>query len=279
MNTAHNTTEDSLGRYYEEIGRHPLLDRAEERQLARRAEAGDDAAKRRLVESNLRLVVAIARRYRGLGLDLLDLIQEGNVGLLGAIERYDWRQDVKFSSYAGWWIRRAITRALSTKSRLIRLPVRLAQHSAGIARAEAVLVQQLGRRPSSAEVAQAAGVDEELVADVRESTRTVVSLSEPVGEEEGSALGDLVGDADLDPAAHVEATDERGSVIDAFAVLGDRSRQVLELRFGTGGGEPRTLDDVAHEVGLSRERVRKIEAHALQQLSAHPDLALARAAA
>ena len=273
------TARDSLGRYYDEIGRHRLLDRAEEVRLARRAAAGDDDARRRLVEWNLRLVVAIARRYRGLGLDLLDLIQEGNVGLLSAAERYDWRRDVKFSSYAAWWIRRAIMRALSTKSRLIRLPVRLTEHSARIDRAEAELAQELGRRPTCAEVARAAGVEEALVADLRASTKADVSLSEPVGEDEAAALGDLVADGELDPAARVEATDEQASVIDAFAVLGERPRQVLELRFGTGGGEPQTLDDVADELGLSRERVRRIEARALQQLSAHPDLAFARAAA
>jgi RNA polymerase sigma factor (sigma-70 family) len=269
----------SLARYLEEVGRHPLLSRVEELRLARLADSGDDAARRSLVESNLRLVVLIARGYRGLGLDLLDLIQEGNIGLITAVEKFDWRRDVKFSTCAGWHIRGAICAALSAKSRLIRLPTRIAEQGTKVGREEQQLTQQLGRRPSAAEVAQAAGVDETVVGDLWRS-RAVVSLSEPAGADGDVTLADLIGDEDaLDTALEVADSDERASVTEAVSALGERSRRVLELRYGIDGREPRTLEQVAGELELSRERVRKLEARALRELSMRPELSLDRMAA
>jgi RNA polymerase primary sigma factor len=265
----------SLARYLEEIGRHPLLSRAEELRLARLADSGDDAARRSLVESNLRLVVLIARGYRGLGLDLLDLIQEGNIGLITAVEKFDWRRDVKFSTCAGWHIRGAICAALSAKSRLIRLPTRLAEQSTKVGREEQQLTQQLGRSPSAAEVARAAGVDEDVVEDLRRA-RAVVSLSEPVGDGD-ITLADVIRDDDAsDAPLEVADSDDRANVTEAVSALGERSRRVLELRYGTDGREPRTLEQVAGELKLSRERVRKLEAKALRELSMRPELNLDR---
>jgi RNA polymerase primary sigma factor len=269
----------SLARYVEETRRYALLSRAEEVRLARLAESGDEAAKRSLVESNLRLVVVLARGYRGLGLDLLDLIQEGNVGLITAVEKYDWRRGLKFSTCAHWHIRGAICAALSTKSRLIRLPTRLAEQSTKVGREEQLLTQQLGRRPSAAEVARAAGVDEDVVEDLRRA-RTVVSLSEPVGADGDVTLADLIRDDDTSDAALEAAdSDERENVTEAVSALCERSRRVLELRYGIDGREPRTLEQVAGELGVSRERVRKLEAKALRELSTRPELSLDRMAA
>jgi RNA polymerase primary sigma factor len=265
----------SLARYVEETRRYALLSRAEEVRLARLAESGDEAAKRSLVESNLRLVVVLARGYRGLGLDLLDLIQEGNVGLITAVEKYDWRRGLKFSTCAHWHIRGAICAALSTKSRLIRLPTRLAEQSTKVGREEQLLTQQLGRRPSAAEVARAAGVDEDVVEDLRRA-RAVVSLSEPVGDGD-ITLADVIRDDDAsDAPLEVADSDDRANVTEAVSALGERSRRVLELRYGTDGREPRTLEQVAGELKLSRERVRKLEAKALRELSMRPELNLDR---
>ena len=277
MNTA-IPDDGALARYLDEIARHPLLSRADEVRLGRRAAAGDESARRRLVESNLRLVVSIARRYRGLGLDLLDLIQEGNLGLLAAVERYDWRRDVKFASYASWWIRRGITRALSTKSRLIRLPVRLAERATATNRAEERLSHELGRRPTPDEIAAEVGIDASEVEALRASRR-VASLSTPLGDGEDATLGDVVGfDAELDPGAQLAASDAEARVVDALSGLSERSRRVLELRYGIDG-EPQTLDEVAIELGVSRQRVRTIEADAMRRLSADPGLTQMRAAA
>jgi RNA polymerase sigma factor (sigma-70 family) len=231
------------------------------------------------VESNLRLVVAIARRYRGLGIDLLDLIQEGNLGLIAAVNGYDGREDVRFASYASWAIRRSICRALSSKSRLIRLPVRLAEQASAVRRAEQDLTQLLGRRPSTREVALASGVDTDAVEELQRARENLVSLSEPVGEEEDVTLADLIRDDDHDPAGTVTETDERASVRGAWAALAPRSRRVLELRYGIDGHEPRTLAEVAAELGVSAERARVLEAKALRELAARPELTRLRVAA
>jgi len=272
-------SDDSLSQYFREVGRHPLLSRSEELRLARLVESGDEDAKRRLIESNLRLVVVIARRYRDLGLDDLDLIQEGNLGLMRAVERYDHRRDVKFSAFASWWIRRGITTALSTKSRLIRLPVRLATQAAKVGRAEQELTQRLGRMASSAEIALATGTEEALVERLRSAPRTVVSLSDPIGEDDGATYVEVIaGGEQDDPAFGIGEAEEKESVGEALAALGERSRRVLELRYGTDGAEPRTLDEIADELGVSRDRARKLEAKALRELSTHRHPALARAA-
>ena len=224
-------SDDSVSQYFREVGRRPPLSRSEELRLARLVASGDENAKRRLIESNLRLVVVIARRYRDLGLDDLDLIQEGNLGLMTAAERYDHRRDVKFSAFASWWIRRGITTALSTKSRLIRLPVRLAAHAAKVGRAEQELTQRLGRTASSAEIARATGIKEALVERLRSARRTVVSLSDPVGEDEGVTYADVIADDEQhDPAFGIGKPEEERSVGEALAALGERSRRVLELR-------------------------------------------------
>jgi len=271
--------DDSLSQYLREVARHPLLSRSEELALARLVASGDENAKRRLVESNLRLVVVIARRYRNLGLDDLDLIQEGNLGLMTAVERYDHRREVKFSAFASWWIRRGITTALSTKSRLIRLPVRLAAQAAKVGRAEQELTQRLGRTASAAEIARAAGTEEALVERLRGARRTVVSLSDPIGEDDGVTYAEVIGgDEQDDPAFEVGETEETKNVGEALAALGERSRRLLELRYGTDGAEPRTLDEIADELGVSRDRARKLEAKALRELSTHRQLALARVA-
>jgi RNA polymerase primary sigma factor len=215
-------------RYLHEIGRYPLLSRSEEVRLARLAASGDEAAKRRLVEANLRLVVAIARRYRGMGLDLLDLIQEGNVGLMAAVDRYDWRRGVKFATFASWWIRRDICRALSSKSRLIRLPLHVAQS-----------------------------------AELRRAEPAPVSLSEPVADGE-VGFGELLSDGgEGDPARAVGDGPDAMSVVSR---LGVRARRILELRYGLNGRRPQTLSQVAGELGVSRERVRQLERKTLLEL-------------
>jgi RNA polymerase primary sigma factor len=273
------SSDDSLARYFQEVGRYPLLSRAEEVRLARAAASGDEAAKGRLVESNLRLVVTIARKYRGLGLDLLDLIQEGNLGLMKAAEKYDWQRDVKFATYASWWIRQAIFRAISTKSRLVRLPVRLAEAAAKVRRTERELAQRLGRTPSSDEVARAAAVAESVVADLRLAEQAPISLAEPVGDAEMS-LTDVLGDeTEETPAEAVAASDAESSLARAYKELGERSRRLLELRYGLDGEEPRTMEDIASEIGVSRERVRQLETKTLRDLAARPELQDLRTAA
>jgi RNA polymerase primary sigma factor len=242
---------DALSRYLTEIERRPLLSRHEEVRLAR---TGGDAARRRLVESNLRLVVVIARRHRGLGLDLLDLIQEGNLGLIAAAERYDGRRDVRFATHASCWIRSAIQRALSTRSRLVRLPRPVAEAAPRVRRAEAELAQRLGRRPSLAEVALTAGVDEETVVALRRAQLAPISLSEPIEEE-----------VEADPALRVAERDEPTRVLPP---LHGRARRLLELRYGLDGRPPRTLAEVASQLGVSRERARKLETRTLLELRA-----------
>ena len=280
MNTQTLSSSDPLARYRDEAARYPLLGRAEEIRLAGLARSGDEAARRRLIESNLRLVVVIARRYRGQGLDLMDLVQEGNLGLMTAAERYDRPHELRFSTFAGWWIRRSICRALSTTSRTIRLPIRLAEQASAVRRVEEELTQRLGRRPSSSELAREAGIGEDVLEDLRRAERRPASLSEPIGEGDDTSLGELILDEDaLDPAAGVADAQERDGLADAVRALGERPRRVLELRYGIDGDDPRTLEGVAGELGLSRERVRTIEAAALRELSARPELDALRVAA
>lgn len=270
---------DSLASYLQEVARYPLLSRAEEVRLARLVEAGDETAKRRLTESNLRLVVSIARRYRGLGLDPLDLVQEGNLGLISAVERYDWRRDVSFATYASWWIKQAICGALASKSRLIRLPYRLAEAATGVRRVERELTQRLGRRPSCREVAEEACVSEEIVADLRRAELAPVSLAEPLDDEGTSFEEVLSDDAAADPAGLLADGEDESTVAGALSSLSERERRIVELRYGLDGSEPRTLEDVARELGVSRQRVRTVEARSLKQLAARPELRSLREAA
>jgi RNA polymerase primary sigma factor len=271
-------SDDVLAGYYAGVIRHPLLSHGEEIRLARAAAGGDATAKRRLVESNLRLVVTIARRHRGLGLDLVDLIQEGNIGLLEAVDRYDWRRGTRFSTYAGWWIRSAIYAALSTQSRAIRLPRRVLDASRAVRQAEADLHRRLGRPGSADEVARAAGVDAETVVTLRRAAIAPVSLSEPVTEG-GEPLEALVGDdGAADPARMVAAGGDADSVRAGLAHLPERTRRLLELRYGLDG-PPRTLAEVAGELGVSRARVQYLEAKTLRELAARPELEALRVAA
>ena len=257
---------DDVALYLQQAARRPLLSAAEERRLARRVALGDEPARRRLIEANLRLVISVARRYRGLGLDLLDLIQEGNVGLLTAIEKFDVRRGVRFATYATWWIRREICLALSTKARLVRLPRRIAEAGPRIRRAERELAQQTGRRATLGQVAAAAGVDEDTVAILRRSELAPVSLSEPIPDDAFGAYEEEFGDA----AAGVRA---------ALAQLEPRARRIVELRFGFDNGRDRTLAEIAGEVGLSRQRVAYLEATTLRRLADRPDIRSLRAAA
>ena len=273
------STHTALSHYLADIRRHPLLRRDEELQLARLSSAGDEAARQRLVQSNLRLVVAIARRYEGQGLDLLDLIQEGNLGLMAAAVRFDWRRDVKFATYATWPIRRMILRALAMHSRLIRLPIDMGECAMRVKRAEAELAQRLGRRPSLAEVSVAAAVDEVTVAELRRAAIAPASLSEPVADGE-PALEELLGDGGAgDPTHTICERDEVDRLRSAVAALDGRARRIVELRYGIDGEHPRTLVEIAGEVGVSPQRVRKLEERSLRVLSTRPDLRELRAAA
>jgi RNA polymerase primary sigma factor len=262
-------TTDSLQLFLQEVGRYPLLTKLEEIQLARRVEQGDITAKRRMIESNLRLVVSIAKNYRGQGLGFLDLIQEGILGLIRAVEKFDWRRDLKFSTYATWWIRQAVARALADKSRTIRLPVHVVERLQRVNRAERALMLRLAREPSNDEIAREAQIPVSQVLDVRSAARLPISLEEPVGDDGESSFSDLLADeAAVDP---VEAVDDRlrhEALQLGLDHLTPRNRRVLELRYGLDGRDPRTLDEIGREFGLTRERIRQIEAEALRELGA-----------
>jgi RNA polymerase primary sigma factor len=263
-------TEDSLRRYLAEIGRYPLLTRAEEVQLAKRVEAGDPDARCRLIQSNLRLVVVIAKPYRSGSLDLLDLVQEGTLGLMKAVDRYDWRRGTKFSTYAAWWIRSGIIETLNTSSQPIRVPESVRTRATEVDRTERALMARHGRRPSVAEIAKALELTPAEVAEARAAAQPVSSLDETVGSEGDLRQADLIADPNavcplqtlLDEASEAELEE-------LLSTLPERSRRVLELRFGLAEcGAPQTADQVARELGVARERVRQIELQALRLLSA-----------
>jgi RNA polymerase primary sigma factor len=263
--------QNSLDTYLSEIGRYPLLTRAEEVQLAKRVEAGDGRARQRLIESNLRLVVTIAKPYRGRGVDLLDLIQEGTLGLVKAVDKYDWRREAKFSTYASWWIRHGIVEALS-RARSIRVPGALAERAAEIRTAERELRARLRREPSVAEVAAELGRSKTEVLEARAATQPVSSLDEPTGAESDQTVADLVADpGTTDPADSLGH--EEGLLEQKLKALTERGRRVIELRYGLRDGVARTADAVAAELGVTRERARQIELHALRKLSAAERLA------
>jgi len=268
--------DDSLRRYLNEIGRYPLLTRAQEVQLAKRAELGDPEARRRLIESNLRLVVSIAKTYRTGSADLLDLIQEGTIGLMRAVDRYDWRRETKFSTYAAWWIRHGIVQALAAGNQPIRLPDSVRTRMADVQRAERSLAAELGRTPSVSEIAAKLELSTEHVLEARAAAAPLSSLDEPLGED--VRFGDVLADPNAtDP---LQALVDETPAIDLEATLSkltERSRTVIELRFGLRDGVPRTADSVADELGVARERVRQIELHTLRKLAAETS-PLARAA-
>jgi RNA polymerase primary sigma factor len=263
---------DPVRMYLREIGRESLLTAEEEIDLAKRIEKGEKAAKQKLRTANLRLVVSIAKKYVGRGLSLLDLIQEGNIGLMRAVEKYDWRRGYKFSTYATWWIRQAITRAIADQARTIRIPVHMVETINKFIRVARRLTQDLGREPTPEEVANTMGIDVAKARHIVKISREPASLETPVGEDEDSLLGDFVaaeGIAPEDKAAEELLKDYLGDVLDT---LSDREKKVLELRFGLHDGNPKTLEEVGKIFGVTRERIRQIEAKALRKLR-HPSRA------
>ncbi len=262
------TSRANLAVYLREIGRIPLLSREEEHDLARRARAGDEAAKRRLIEANLRLVVQVARRYLNRGLPLPDLIEEGNLGLMRAVEKFEAHRGTRFSTYATWWIRHAVTRALANQARVIRLPVHVEMLLGRYVREQQRLTQLLSRAPTSAELADALGTTVEQVEELEELRQAPVSLDAPVGGEQ-QRVADFVADASANPSAALSALfRERTDLASVLDDLAANERRVLRRRFGLEDGEPRTLEAIGQELGLTRERVRQIEGTALRKLRA-----------
>jgi RNA polymerase primary sigma factor len=258
--------EDPLRLYVRSIGGGPLLTREEERELARRKDAGDERAKRRLIEANLRLVMSITRSYTKAGVPLLDLIQEGNLGLIRAVEKFDYRMGYKLSTYATWWIRQAVTRALADQGRTIRLPVHVAERVRRLLRARRQLAQKLNREPTVEELARASGETEERVAQLLEYVDAPVSLDSPVGDGE-SLYGDLIEDMHAPRPDEQTAELHRGTELArALERIAPRMREVLTLRFGLDGGPQRTLEEVGVVIGVTRERVRQLEGRALREL-------------
>jgi RNA polymerase primary sigma factor len=273
-------TTDSLQLFLNEMGRYPLLTAAQEVELAKRIERGDAAAKEQMINANLRLVVSIAKRYQDHGLSLLDLIQEGIIGLIRAVEKFDYRKGFKFSTYATWWIRQAVQRGVANKSRTIRVPIHVADIERKINRAEReLLAAREGHPPSDEEIARRAGVTMRELEDVREVSRAVTSLDKPVGTNGDATLGDILpGDSTpLDVELTLDL--EQDALARALGELPERDREVLRLRYGLGGGEPQSLAGVGRELGLTRERVRQIEASALERLATQRELAALRDAA
>jgi len=261
-------TEDTVGLYLREISRVPLLTAAEEVSLAKALERGDERARRRLIESNLRLVVSIARRYSGRGLSFLDLIQEGNVGLMKAVERYDWRLGHRFSTYATWWIRQAVTRALADQGRTIRVPAQVVDTINRMARVERQLTQTFNRTPTYDEVAEAMGLKPTKVEELKRVSQEPVSLAAPVGED-STELGEMIEDEHQRGLGSDMAASQRDArVSDLVGQLPYRERLILELRYGLSGNRTHTLEEVGRRFGVTRERVRQIETRTLRRLAA-----------
>ena len=261
---------DPVRLYLKEIGKVPLLTAEEELDLAMRMEAGDIEAKKKLAEANLRLVVSIAKRYVGRGMSLLDLIQEGNLGLIKAVEKFDYKKGFKFSTYATWWIRQAITRAIADQARTIRIPVHMVETINKLIRVSRQLLQELGREPTPAEIGKEMGFSEEKVREIQKISQDPVSLETPIGEEEDSHLGDFIPDEDAPaPAEAASYTLLKEQLSEVLGTLTEREEKVLRLRFGLDDGRTRTLEEVGKEFNVTRERIRQIEAKALRKLR-HP---------
>ena len=262
--------EDPVRMYLKEIGKVSLLSADEEIELAKRMERGDEAAKKRLAEANLRLVVSIAKRYVGRGMLFLDLIQEGNLGLIKAVEKFDYRKGYKFSTYATWWIRQAITRAIADQARTIRIPVHMVETINKLIRVSRQLLQELGREPTPEEIAEEMDMPVDRVREILKISQEPVSLETPIGEEEDSHLGDFIQDDNVPvPADAAAFTLLKEQLVEVLSTLTDREQKVLRLRFGLDDGRARTLEEVGKEFNVTRERIRQIEAKALRKLR-HP---------
>ena len=262
--------EDPVRMYLKEIGKVPLLSAEEEIELAKRMENGDQAAKKRLAEANLRLVVSIAKRYVGRGMLFLDLIQEGNLGLIKAVEKFDYTKGYKFSTYATWWIRQAITRAIADQARTIRIPVHMVETINKLIRVSRQLLQELGREPTPEEIAEEMNMPVERVREILKISQEPVSLETPIGEEEDSHLGDFIQDDNVPvPADAAAFTLLKEQLVEVLSTLTEREQKVLRLRFGLDDGRARTLEEVGKEFNVTRERIRQIEAKALRKLR-HP---------
>ena len=260
---------DPVRMYLKEIGRISLLTAEEEVDLAKKSEKNDLKAKERLINSNLRLVVSIAKKYVGGGLTLLDLIEEGNIGLMRAVEKFDWRKGYKFSTYATWWIRQAITRAIADQARTIRIPVHMVETINRFIRTSRKLMQELGREPSPEEIAKEMGIEPAKVREIIKVSQEPTSLEAPVGEEKDSTLGDFIPDEEIRPEDQASAELLKSHLSEVLDTLNDREKKVLRLRFGLEDGRQRTLEEVGREFGVTRERIRQIEAKALRKLR-HP---------
>ena len=274
-----SATTDSLQLFLNEAGRYPLLTAAQEVELAKRIEDGDKVAKDLLVNSNLRLVVSIAKKYQGHGLMLLDLIQEGIIGLIRAAEKFDWRKGFKFSTYATWWIRQAVQRGVANKARTIRIPVHIVEREQRMSRAERELVATLERPPTDEEVAERAKLPLKQVKEVRVAARAVASLDRPVGEDSSMAYGELFASEEATPDEQVEVQLTEQALYAAIADLADRDQRILRLRYGLDGTEePKSLEEIGRILGITRERVRQLEAEALRRLAERRELAAIKAA-
>jgi RNA polymerase primary sigma factor len=272
-------TTDALQLFLNEMARYPLLTAEEEVELAKRIERGDKAAKDRMINSNLRLVVSIAKKYQGHGLSLLDLIQEGIIGLIRAVEKFDWRKGFKFSTYATWWIRQAVQRGVANKARTIRMPVHIVDRERKISKAERELHVKLGRAPTLEEIAKAAKLPLKQVREVQEAARAVTSLDRPIGSEGDTTMGELVSGEDAPPEEELEVSFRTDALRRAIAELPDRQQDVLKLRFGLDGDpNPMSLEQIGKTLGITRERVRQIELDALERLALDRELEALRAA-
>ena len=265
-------TNDPVRMYLKEIGKVPLLTAEEEVSLAKRIERRDMDAKRKLIEANLRLVVSIAKRYVGRGMLFLDLIQEGNLGLIRAVEKFDYRKGYKFSTYATWWIRQAITRAIADQARTIRIPVHMVETINKLIRVQRQLLQDVGREPTPEEIATEMGTTPQKVREILKISQEPVSLETPIGEEEDSQLGDFIEDEDATmPVEAVSEIMQKEELSQVLGTLTHRERKVIELRFGLKGEHPRTLEEVGQKFGVTRERIRQIEAKTLAKLKSYRD--------
>jgi RNA polymerase primary sigma factor len=267
-------TTDALQLFLNEAGRYKLLTAADEVELAKRIERGDREAKDLMINSNLRLVVSIAKKYQGHGISLLDLIQEGIIGLIRAVEKFDWRRGYKFSTYATWWIRQAVQRGVANKSRTIRIPVHIVEREQKISRAERELLTRLERDPTEEEVAVRAKLSLKHVKEVRAAARAVTSLDKPVGNEADTSFGDLIAGQESEPSEEVHVSLAENAVRNAVETLPDREREVVKLRYGMDGDpDPKSLEEIGRQLGLTRERVRQIEARALARLAERREVA------